>query len=396
MIEEVLRIPVWELSIQRIRVVASASLKRIREQTGDRYLGIFLANELTSSFESIATCGFQRDINKHIADGVLSYNSNWTGEFGTNSSTISKRFAPGSNPVARQLDVIFKSHAITTYYVQWIRLSETDRILFLEACRSSAPSYFASLNQDELLCISEKFHLAYLKTYRSTHISDWEKAVHELASPLDFIYSNSNYILYYMGRADLSEEKKRMKIEDLKKVAQLLINRLHQYRFAFAGVSNMKLDIEDVNLMDALMPITHLFYHEAGNKSLHFLYDDLKGVSARTDKETIQFIGFNLISNAIKYSTRGTSIELYAQRNGRSIVFGVRNIGIPIPIDDQQKIFELGYRSDDARKSDARGLGVGLDVCKKLSKELGGSIRLVNGSGNKTIFEVEVPDIPGG
>lgn len=392
--DAVLSIPVWDLSIARMLSTASAELKKSREKSGKKYLGIFLANELTTTVEALATCGLQRDINKKISDGIFSYNSHWTGEFGTSSTFISKKLITGSSPVARQLDVIFKSHGILIYNIILIRLSEKDRIIYLEASREESPSYFSQFGQQELLMISEKFYLSHLKTYQSTHISDWEKAVHELASPLDFIYSNSDYILYYMSRADLPEDKKKKKIEDLKKVAQLLINRLHQYRFAFAGVANMELKIDSVNLMDALMPITHLFYHDAGNKGLKFKYDELRDITVYSDQETIQFIGFNLISNAIKYSSKGTQIELYAYRNNKSISFGVRNVGIQIPADEQLKIFGLGYRTEAARKSDARGLGVGLDVCKKLAKELGGSIRLLDGSGNKTTFEVEVPDIP--
>jgi signal transduction histidine kinase len=141
------------------------------------------------------------------------------------------------------------------------------------------------------------------------------------------------------------------------------------------------------------MPITHLWYHESLRKEIRFVYDELRHFKVITDIDALQFIAFNLISNAIKYSKRGQNIELYAKEDPREnkIIFGVRNYGIPIAEEDVFRIFELGYRSEAALKADSRGLGVGLSVCKSLAHEIDGSISCTNISGSPTVFELQLP-----
>ncbi len=389
--------PLWNITLAKLGPSLSEDLKSIRLKFGgNKYLGVFFANELTTTVEMLASCGLQRDIIKNISEGVLSYNTHWTSEIGTHDREVRLSRTAGGGPIARQLDVVFRNHKIIGYNLVVVKCNDTDRMIFLEANRKEGlGAHFMALSPEELGAIAKNLLLAHLQSYKSSHISDWEKAVHELASPLDFIYSNSDFLLYFLRSKDVPDTKKEKKLEDLKLVSRLLLNRLHLFRFAFAGVSNLKLKVDNVNIMKSIMPITHLFYHDAGSKGLRFIYDELRGHIVRSDEETIQFVAFNLISNAIKYSKRGTKIEVYADKmTSGAVRLGVRNVGLPISPEDQEKIFTLSFRAEDAKKWDARGLGVGLDVSQKLMREIGGSIRLVNGSGNKTVFEVEIPNLP--
>ena len=388
-----LEIPFFQLEYSRLRNILSKICKSKRTESNNTiFIGIFLANELDHHINVISHCGFQKDILSNISNGNLSFNKAWSSEIST--ETFQKlELSPHQNQLSRQLDIIFKNHNPNRYFLTIVKCSLHEYIVFIEVNHhAECPMFFFNIPQTDILRISEALFFAHLKSYKDTHISDWEKAVHELASPLDFIYSNANFLLYYLRRTDLNEYQKEKKIKDLILIADLLLKRLHQFRFAFAGTSTIKTSYNNVCLLDIFMPITHLWYHESGSKGIHFNYDDLRNINVITDSEIVQFIGFNLISNAIKYSHRGKLITLYARiETPRMFVFGVKNIGIPILNDEIDKIFELGYRTDLAQKTDARGLGVGLNVCRNLANELGGKISLVDGSGNPTIFEVELP-----
>lgn len=111
-----------------------------------------------------------------------------------------------------------------------------------------------------------------------------------------------------------------------------------------------------------------------------------------TDGEIIQFILFNIISNAIKYSHMDTEIKIYTEvkSDGKNFKLGVINEGIQICDSDRYKIFENGYRADEAKKVDARGMGIGLPVSRGLALKLKGSLSLLENTGSKTIFELRI------
>jgi signal transduction histidine kinase len=301
---------------------------------------------------------------------------------------------PGESPLAKQLDALFGPHKPLVYSCITAKVSDHEYIVILEVNHHEMTNLvFESFPDADLQVVAEKLYLAHLKLYKDNHIADWEKAVHELASPLDFIYSNSDFLIHYLLSVEVSDDLRRKKLEDLRLVADLLLKRLHTYRFAFAGSNTLVTRLTEVNLYDTLMPITHLWYHESSRKGIRFEYNELRNHSIVTDRDALQFIAFNLISNAIKYSHHHRDIELYAEEDfaHKQVIFGVRNFGIPIAEEDVFKIFDLGYRSEAAKKADPRGLGVGLSVCKSLVQELGGSISCINNSGAPTVFEVQLP-----
>jgi len=184
---------------------------------------------------------------------------------------------------------------------------------------------------------------------------------------------------------------KNKKLNDFKLISNLLINRLHQYRFAFAGTEKLSVKLEFFDLYEILKPITHLWHHEATKKGLTFLYDDIKTLPAiYSDKELLQCILFNIISNAIKYSYKNNDIKFSGEASktgGYSIK--IINRGIKIDPTERELIWKLSYRSYAARKTDARGMGVGLSVSRELARLINASISLLDETGDYTIFEIK-------
>lgn len=77
----------------------------------------------------------------------------------------------------------------------------------------------------------------------------------------------------------------------------------------------------------------------------------------------------NLITNAIKYTKKG-SVTISATKNKDKITFSIKDTGIGIGKNEQQKIFEKFYRSEDYRTRETRGTGLGLYVAIKLARKL--------------------------
>jgi K+-sensing histidine kinase KdpD len=92
------------------------------------------------------------------------------------------------------------------------------------------------------------------------------------------------------------------------------------------------------------------------------------------------FIGLvldNLISNADKYSPPGNPIEISVRQNGlRNVEVCVRDYGIGLDDDEAEQVFTPFYRSPRA-EAQAKGIGLGLAVCRRVMEAQGGTIRAV-------------------
>jgi PAS domain S-box-containing protein len=110
----------------------------------------------------------------------------------------------------------------------------------------------------------------------------------------------------------------------------------------------------------------------------------LEGDAGRLDQVIV-----NLISNAVKYSPEGTSIEVRLERRDGSAVLSVRDHGFGIPKERQGQIFQRFYRATTDERT--TGLGLGLYVSKGIVEAHGGEIWFESEEGKGTIFHVRLP-----
>lgn len=122
---------------------------------------------------------------------------------------------------------------------------------------------------------------------------------------------------------------------------------------------------------------------------------DLPEITA--DKERIEQVIINVLSNAIKYTPDGGKIELIARVYGRDhnlpdgIEIRVRDNGIGIPAEDLPHLFERFYRVEKSRTSETGGTGLGLAIAKEIVDAHGGSITIDSATGVGTTVTVRLP-----
>ena len=98
----------------------------------------------------------------------------------------------------------------------------------------------------------------------------------------------------------------------------------------------------------------------------------------------------NLLGNAIKYRAPGTPIMLRVASRGVRVQLEVHNEGEPIPLEEQESIFQV-YRRARGGKCSKDGWGVGLPYARRVAESHGGSILVTSSVAMGTTFLIDIP-----
>lgn len=113
----------------------------------------------------------------------------------------------------------------------------------------------------------------------------------------------------------------------------------------------------------------------------------------RSDFILLERVVFNLISNAVRYTTRG-GVLVGCRKRGDNLRIEVWDTGAGIPEDQHQKIFGEFYRLGEPDRDRRAGLGLGLAIVDRLCRLLGHPIALRSAPGRGSVFAVTVPGAP--
>ncbi len=216
---------------------------------------------------------------------------------------------------------------------------------------------------------------------------------HELRTPLNAI-SGSVYSLFHENPTD-SQKSALNTINFAVDNLIIMINDLLDFQKIEAG----KLTIEHnpLNLKGLLEQIIKgLSFHAADSKNKLALHlSNGLDLAVKGDKTRLSQILNNLITNALKFTQEGNvdvKVELLGQvRNKVRIYFEVKDSGIGIAPENQEKIFNDFDQVRPTFSTKYGGTGLGLSITRKLLKLMGGNIALESqvGKGSKFFFELE-------
>jgi signal transduction histidine kinase len=109
------------------------------------------------------------------------------------------------------------------------------------------------------------------------------------------------------------------------------------------------------------------------------------------DREKVQQILLNLMTNAIKFTPAGGSVCIEGHAAPGSVSLRVIDNGVGIPAEMIEKVFEPFVQVDASKSRSAEGTGLGLAISRDLARGMGGDLTLESKVGQGSIFELTLP-----
>lgn len=129
-----------------------------------------------------------------------------------------------------------------------------------------------------------------------------------------------------------------------------------------------------IGLKDFLEKLKENFEDRLSSKNMTWHADIPIHLKIKADTKAMRQIFFNIIDNAIKYSSEGATITISAEKEDEKSKISVVDTGSGIPAKDLPRIFERFYRVDKSRSKEMGGTGLGLAIVKHLVQAHGGEI----------------------
>lgn len=231
--------------------------------------------------------------------------------------------------------------------------------------------------------------------YNELEIANAHKSIflanisHELRTPL-----NSIIILAQLlnESKNLSEDEQLFIVQIIKSSQNLmeLINDILDYSKIELG--NSTLNISPVNLKDLISDIQNIFSPIANEKKIQLeLALDLPNQLYNLDEIKFAQIIKNLISNAIKFTPSQGLVYCSIKQVNNHLEIIVKDTGIGISSENQNKIFSPFYQVEDPLHKSAKGTGLGLSIVKKMVLLMQGNIDLKSYLNQGSTFTILIP-----
>jgi PAS domain S-box-containing protein len=231
-------------------------------------------------------------------------------------------------------------------------------------------------------------HLKELDKMKSEFIA---MVTHELRAPIAAVEQQLTVILNKMAgevtqkqEQLLSRAKERTKgllnlIKDLLDLSKIEAGKMVQYK-------------EPLNLQEVIQRVVDLMKAEAENKKIDLQFSSPSQISLiHADRNSMEGIFTNLISNGIKYTPEGGKVWITLGEEGDFVKASVSDTGIGIKKEDLPRIFDKFYRVKTIETRQIVGTGLGLSIVKSIVDAHLGSISVESEEGGGTTFTALFP-----
>ncbi|MDD5251563.1 MAG: PAS domain-containing sensor histidine kinase [Patescibacteria group bacterium] len=216
-------------------------------------------------------------------------------------------------------------------------------------------------------------------------------AAHELRNPvtairllLDIIFEDKRLVIEpvlrgYLAKMQEANDRLLHLVDDLLEVSRTEAGRL-KIEVAPQDIGNLT-----VLLLNEMRPA-------AVTKGVTLRYEPLPGMPrVMADADKLKEVLSNLVSNAVKYNLTGGTITVTHELKDGLLWTSVKDTGIGISVEDQKRLFEKFWRSEDFAVRAQAGTGLGLFIVKELIQRMGGDVAFKSEPGKGSTFSFSLP-----
>ncbi len=211
---------------------------------------------------------------------------------------------------------------------------------------------------------------------------------HDFRSPLTSIKGYLEAMLDGTIPVDMQEKYLNIVISETERLTKLTNNLLTMNNMN----DGMVLDICEFDLVGIIKQTIETFEGTCARKKIKFkLVLSSKSLMVSADQSKIQQVIYNLVDNAIKFSSNDSSIIISATERGEKVMVSVKDFGIGIPKGSINKIWDRFYKTDLSRGKDKKGTGLGLSIVKEIITAHKEYIDVISTEGVGTEFIFALP-----
>ena len=209
---------------------------------------------------------------------------------------------------------------------------------------------------------------------------------HDLKSPIATLAG----LLQVLKLKTLSETEKNKVVVNLEialKATKILLDNM----LAWSVKSDRKsLDTEELSLRDVVDEVLSLFQYQAESKNIH-LRNLIEGnYFFYANKNMIQLVLRNLISNSIKFTPKNGLVEVGMEPNIPNLILYIKDTGIGMSKDFMEILFKSNVHTSTRGTENEKGTGLGLKLCKEFLEQMNGSLSVESQPGLGTTFTINL------
>ena len=213
---------------------------------------------------------------------------------------------------------------------------------------------------------------------------------HELRTPMTIISGFVDGILDGTVPKNKRMEYLSIVSQEVQRLKMLVTSMLNLTKF---DAGTIQLNYRPFILNDTAFRIVLMFSNRLEKRNVEIEGLDSPPVRVCADPDLMSQVIYNLVENAVKFVNEGGTIKFTFSDTENEWIFAVRNTGNGISEEELQKIFERFYKSDASRSQDKTGLGLGLDITRRILHLHHAQISVRSEEHVFTEFEVRLPHV---
>ncbi|MDQ0169277.1 sensor histidine kinase [Paenibacillus tundrae] len=209
---------------------------------------------------------------------------------------------------------------------------------------------------------------------------------HEIQSPLTAIKG----FTHVLRNPELTIAERTHYLDIIERESNRLSNlSTNMQKLSWLKELNLDMKIQNFRLDQQLREVVLTMEYHWSQKDIE-LSVHLQETQCLANEELLNQVWMNLLDNAIKFTPNGGQIRIDLTNTHRGLVVEIRDNGIGMTADEQNRIFERFYKSDRSRNREKKGSGLGLSIVQKIVELHHGKISVSSVPNDGTTFTVHL------